>query len=201
MTTTLVDPLILDSKAFDQLWPESLSLSADSVEVRTRIMHIANVCLRRKTQKEAFAMWVNGKSTAEIAEATGRAVPDVHKTLFGLPGRTDFKGAVYTVRTAIESDEVFQAMATKGDKPSDPLNRGTLAYWFRGVPADRFIEMAALISLTALADAEGWLSVSDAYGAMSPSVVTHALPRLRWGGFIQTDGIRIKIIKKELIRA
>ena len=196
MTTTLTDPTILDSKAFGSLWPDTISVPADSAEVRVRIVHIAQSVLRRKTQKQAFALWLNGLTTTQIAKEVGRAVPEVHKTLFGVPGRTDFKGAVETVKQAIESDEVFKAMASKPEK-SDILSRGELAYWFRGVPADRFIEMAALISLTALADSDGWLSVSDAYGAMSPSVVTHALPRLRFGGYLLTDGIRIRILKRE----
>jgi hypothetical protein len=114
--------------------------------------------------------------------------------LYGSPSRK-LKGVVEMVKEALEQDETFKAMAKKPVETPDPIGRHALATWFAGAPPDRFVEMAAHLVFAALADAEGNLTVSDAYGAMPPQVVTHSLPRLRWGGYIHTDGIRIKVLK------
>lgn len=184
---------MLDSKIYDELWPSGFDASWDSSEIRRRILHVANTVLRRKTSQDAFELWMQGLTVSQIAIDSGRSPEAVHRTLWGVPSR-DLQGAVAQVKEALEQDEVFLAMAKKEVAP-DTLGRQALATWFVGVPHDRFVEMAALLGFTALADADGNLTVGDAYAAMAPPIVTHALPRLRWGGWIQTDGIRIKVLK------
>lgn len=194
MVTTLpTDPNLMDSVVYERLWPEGIQMESDSVEVRRRILHVAEVALRRKTTYETFQLWLEGNTTSAIAASQSRSPEAVHRTLWGVPSR-GLTGAVFQVREALQHDEVFTAMVKK-EAPVDPLGRHAIATWFVGAPADRFVEMAALFVFKALADAEGNLTVSDAYGAMHPSIVTHALPRLRWGGWIQTDGIRIRILR------
>lgn len=183
----------MDSVVYERLWPEGIQMESDSVEVRRRILHVAEVALRRKTTYETFQLWLEGNTTSAIATAQERSPEAVHRTLWGVPSR-GLTGAVFQVREALQHDEVFTAMVKK-EAPADPLGKHAIATWFVGAPADRFVEMAALLVFKALADAEGNLTVSDAYGAIHPSIVTHALPRLRWGGWIQTDGIRIRILR------
>ena len=168
-------------------------MESDSVEVRRRMLHVAEVALRRKTTYETFQLWLEGNTTSAIAASQSRSPEAVHRTLWGVPSR-GLTGAVYQVREALRQDEVFTAMVKK-EAPADPMGKHAIANWCAGAPPDRFVEMAALLVFKALADAEGNLTVSDAYGAMHPSIVTHALPRLRWGGWIQTDGIRIRILQ------
>lgn len=179
--------------AYERLWPEGLGLACDSLELRRRITHVAAVVLRRKTGQDAFGLWLEGNTVTQIAMAQERSPEAVHRTLFGAPSR-GLAGAVAQVREALQQDEVFLAMAKK-DATHDKLGRNALANWFVGAPPDRFVEMAALLVFSSLADAEGTLTVQDAYAAMSPHIVTHALPRLRWGGWIHTDGIRIRVLR------
>ena len=193
VSTMPTDPSLLDSVSYETLWPEGIEVAGDSAEVRRRILHVASVVLRRKTSLDAFSLWLDGCTVSQIADAQNRATEAVHRTLWGVPNR-GLLGAVAQVKDALEKDEVFLAMAKKETAP-DVLGRQALATWFVGVPHDRFVEMAALLAFSAVADAEGSLTVGDAYAAMAPPIVTHALPRLRWGGWIQTDGIRIKILK------
>lgn len=193
VTTIPTDPSLIDSLAFARLWPEGMNLESDSVEVRRRILHIAETVLRRKTSQETFALWIEGMTTAAIANAQSRSPEAVHRTLWGVPSR-GLAGAVAQVGEALRNDEVFTAMVKK-EAPADPIGRHAIATWCAGAPPDRFVEMAALLIFKALADADGNLTVSDAYGAMHPSIVTHALPRLRWGGWIATNGITIRVLK------
>ena len=184
---------MLDTLAYERLWPEGLDMACDSLELRRRIVHVAAVVLRRKTAQDAFGLWLEGNTVSQIANAQERSPEAVHRTLFGVPSR-GLAGAVAQVREALHQDEVFLAMAKK-EATHDQLGRNALATWFVGAPPDRFVEMAALLVFAALADAEGNLTVQDAYHAMAPAIVTHALPRLRWGGWIQTDGIRIRVLR------
>jgi len=185
---------MLDSKRYEQLWPEGYECTVDTAEANRRILHVAMASLRRQTQREAFQMWLRGYTTTQTANALERDTESVHRTLYGSPSRK-LKGVVEMVKEALEQDETFKAMVKKPADPPDPLGRHALATWFAGAPPDRFVEMAAHLVFAAVADADGNLTVSDAYAAMPPQVVTHSLPRLRWGGYIQTDGIRIKILK------
>lgn len=191
---TLTDPRLLDSKRYASLWPEGYECAVDTAEAHRRILHVAKASLRRQTQREAFELWMRGYTTTECANALERDTESVHRTLYGSPSRK-LKGVVEMVKEALEQDETFKAMAKKPVETPDPIGRHALATWFAGAPPDRFVEMAAHLVFAALADAEGNLTVSDAYGAMPPQVVTHSLPRLRWGGYIHTDGIRIKVLK------
>ena len=186
--------MMLDSKRYEQLWPEGYECTVDTAEANRRILHVAMASLRRQTQREAFQMWLRGYTTTQTANALERDTESVHRTLYGSPSRK-LKGVVEMVKEALEQDETFKAMVKKPADPPDPLGRHALATWFAGAPPDRFVEMAAHLVFAAVADADGNLTVSDAYAAMPPQVVTHSLPRLRWGGYIQTDGIRIKILK------
>jgi len=185
---------MLDSKRYERLWPEGFSVPADSVDLRERLHHTAMASLSRQTQREAFERWLLGETTTQIAKATRRDPEAVHRTLFGAPSR-GLKGVVEIVKEALRNDETFQAAARQPEPAPDPLGRHAIAEWFQGVPPDRFVEMAALMVFQALADAEGRLTVSQAYGSIHPSIVTHALPRLRLGGFIQTNGIRIDVLR------
>lgn len=191
---TPTDPKTLDSKRYAELWPEGHDFPLDSVDANRRILHVANTSLSRQTQREAFQLWMRGLTTTQIAKALERDTESVHRTLHGAPSRK-LKGVVEMVKEALQQDETFTAMAKKKPEPPDPIGRHAIATWFVGAPPDRFVEMAALLVFAALADSEGWLTVQDAYGAMSPQVVTHSLPRLRWGGYIHTDGIRIRVLK------
>lgn len=191
---TPTDPRMLDSKRYAELWPEGHDFPLDSVDANRRILHVANTSLSRQTQREAFQLWMRGLTTTQIAKALERDTESVHRTLYGSPSRK-LKGVVEMVKEALQQDETFTAMAKKKPEPVDPIGRHAIATWFAGAPPDRFVEMAALLVFAALADSEGWLTVQDAYGAMSPQIVTHSLPRLRWGGYIHTDGIRIRVLK------
>lgn len=191
---TPTDPRMLDSKRYAELWPEGHDYPVDSAEAHKRIIHVANVSLRRQTQREAFEQWMLGLTTTQIAKALERDTESVHRTLYGSPSRK-LKGVVEMVKEALQQDETFTAMAKKKPEPLDPLGRHAIATWCAGAPPDRFVEMAALLVFAALADAEGWLTVQDAYAAMAPQIVTHSLPRLRWGGYIHTDGIRVRVLK------
>ena len=191
---TPTDPRMLDSKRYAELWPEGHDFPMDSVDANRRILHVANTSLSRQTQREAFQLWMRGLTTTQIAKALERDTESVHRTLYGSPSRK-LKGVVEMVKEALQQDETFTAMAKKKPEPIDPIGRHAIATWCTGAPPDRFVEMAALLVFAALADSEGWLTVQDAYGAMSPQIVTHSLPRLRWGGYIHTDGIRIRVLK------
>ena len=191
---TLTDPRLLDSKRYEELWPDGYECPIDTAEANRRILHVAMASLSRQTQREAFKLWLRGYTTTEAANALERDTESVHRTLYGSPSRK-LRGVIEMVKKALSQDETFKAMVKKPQEPADPIGRHSLATWFTGAPPDRFVEMAAHLVFAALADAEGNLTVSDAYGAMPAQVVTHALPRLRWGGYIQTDGIRIKVLK------
>lgn len=190
----LLDPKIIDSQRFDTLWPQGLSVATDSVALRDLVNRTAMAVLRRQTQREAFSLWLVGYPTAKIAERLRRDPDAVHRTLHGAPAR-GLKGAVVLVREALEADENVNELTQAAEEPTAPLGRHAIAEWFKGAPPDRFVEMAALLAMAAVADSERRLTVADAYAAMPPSVVTHALPRLRFGGWIQTDGVRIVILK------
>jgi hypothetical protein len=185
---------MLDSKRYEQLWPAGFECAVDTAEANRRILHVAMASLSRQTQREAFRLWLRGYTTTEAANALERDTESVHRTLYGSPSRK-LKGVIEMVKEALEQDETFKAMVKKPPDPPDPLGRHAIATWFAGAPPDRFVEMAAHLVFAALADAEGNLTVSDAYGAMSPHIVSHSLPRLRWGGYVHTDGIRIKVLK------
>lgn len=191
---TPTDPKLLDSKRYEDLWPEGFTVPADSAEVYERLHRVAMASLSRQTQREAFQRWLLGETTTEIAKATRRDPEAVHRTLYGSPSR-GLKGVVEIVKEALRNDETFRAAAQKPEQPPDPLGRHAIAEWFVGAPPDRFVEMAALLVFQALADVEGRLTVSQAYGSIHPSIVTHALPRLRLGGFIQTNGISIEVLR------
>lgn len=188
---TILDPKIIDGQRFDSLWPPGQNPDVDSVAFTHLVERTAIAVLRRQTQREAFSLWLVGHPTGEIAKRLRRDPEAVHRTLFGAPAR-GLKGAVALVKEALKSDET----AKKLEEPQEPpFGRHVVATWFHGTPPDRFVEMAALLAMAAAADAEGRLTVSAAYGALPASVVTHSLPRLRFGGWLQTDGISIAILR------
>ena len=151
------------------------------------------------TQLPIFAAWLQGADGPTIARSVGKSAATVHVTLHGRAATSKGKeqlGAVQKVAASLKANDVFRSKVKQIEAPQPTTLTDQARTWFAGVPPDRFVELAALLVFWSLADAKESLSLNDAYKALPPSVVTHALTRLRYAGFVQTDGVTIKCLRK-----
>jgi hypothetical protein len=145
------------------------------------------VCDRRSQGlQEAFNTWRDGLSLGQYAEAEGISRDLAYKRR---------EKALRLMLPALES--YYQSYKPQPDPSPEfpPLERHRIASWFSGFQPEHILDMAVLLVFYALSDKSRKLSVSTAYYVLPPVIVTHSLPRLRWRGFLKTNGIDIEIVK------
>lgn len=163
--------------------------------LRPHMLRVASECLTGK-QLEVFTAAVNGKSVTTIADDLGLSHQAVSQHLRGQRGAG---GAMRRIRDALIQDEDFLldvAVARTGRTIPDP--GAIIREWFKGLRQStihQFVPRCVLLVMLYAADSKRTLSFRDAYEHLPSAAVNHAMPVLKALGYVETDGVTIRIRK------
>lgn len=190
--------LIEEGQATDQV-PSSLWSGVDIDVLRPHMLRIASEVLTGK-QLEVFLAWIGGESVGHIAERLDVSHQVVSKHLHGQrQNGAHYGGAVKKLRERLLVDDEFLIdVAVSKAARTIPDPGAIVREWFKGLrhqTLHHFMPRAVLLVLLYGADAKRTLSFSDAYAMLPPAAVSHAMPLLKALGYVQTDGVTIRIRK------
>lgn len=167
--------------------------ASGSYALQARVLDAAELALTAR-QLEIARAHLGGATQVEIAARLGISQAAVSQALYGSLRRgRRIGGIVRKLQQVIKTD-------AEPDVLDEPVEvRPALAEWF--VPAISppspvlFVALAVLIVFAELADASGRLAYGDALERLPRAVLDSAMPTLRYGGWIESDGIVIRVLK------
>ena len=165
------------------------------------IPHLQRVAAEVLTdrQREIVMRRLSGDSLAEIGRALSVSRQTIDQQLRGVDGG----GALPKLRRALLVDEGFanevnrqRAGGIVDDSPSHAITQ-----WYIGLrpsTLSHFVPRAVLLVLWALRDTRGDVSYQTARQHLPSQTLTLTLPLLRTLGYVESDGITIRIKKTPL---
>lgn len=180
-------------------WIRAIAEGGDDGAVRRLILAAAEKSCTRK-QIAALTLYLDGKSSTEIAHAMGVNQSTAHRHLFG--HATEGGGVVAKLREALKGEATaIQEALVQRDAKQDSGPREDVAAWFSGLTPSRiglFGPLAVLLVAHVVADAKRSLTVSDLCLYVPKQIAHAAISPLKAAGYIATDGVGITIRKTPL---
>lgn len=172
--------------------------------------HLYRVAKQTMTERqfEVFEPWLRGETQESIAVKLGVTPQVISKSLNGktLPGGSWVNGSLVKLRVALIEDDAFllelaKAKAVGFDVPSQAPASTEVRDWFRGLrnlSLHHFIPRCVLLMAHTLMDSKRETTYSALYEHLPPAVVTQGMPLLKTLGYVESDGVRIRILKTPL---
>lgn len=108
-------------------------------------------------------------------------------------------GAMSRFSAALSEDPVIQKIIAEATAPRHQHGtRANLDGWFRGCQPQMFGALTVLLVLSDLVDSQGRATFTQLSAACHPAVATAAIPALRTWGFVESDGVNLRLLKTPL---
>ena len=133
-------------------------------------------------------MHLDGLSTVEIADRRGVGQPSTWRTLHGV--------ILPKLAKALVKDPALMAEAAALNAADEP-DSDDVARWFTGHlgKTEMFVSLTVLLIAHELADARREVGYGLLCQHVPRAAVTEAMSKLKYGGWIMTDGVTIRIMK------
>lgn len=176
----------------------------DLERARPHMLRVAASVLT-DVQLAVFVRWVGGIGVTAIGRELGLTHQVVSKHLFG-NGETSNGaprgGAVKKMKLRLLDDDAYidELVCARAER-HDPDAMHIVREWWAGLRPSHlthFVPLTVLLLILSLVDAKRTTTFATLHTKMLPSIVTNAIPVLKLKGYIETDGITIKVKRTPL---